>query len=367
MTLGRKKLDIFRFRPHRYILMLIVIMMCGWNPVTTMAEDIGHHYYDLHQNSLEKYDAVWDMLHTYYGEHLPMIFTVVYYSEDSGSYFNPSRDKISLSIGHLYSSTGGPGLVAHESSHIGLHHFTAGASMLEQFRFIDEGLANIMGAIAADKLPAYKEQALNVAKVQQTKNNVSFGKVQKWSVYYGPPGTNPNLGYAYDVGASFNFFVMDNYGEERFWKFVKDIGTTRDLGKSSQNVLNIPMKELESKWLLYLAAVKYEPILMQPQIVDMFPANNAINVPTDLKEIVVHFNTDMMQIVCIKTPCGDTGLCYKKAYWKDSRTLAVKIDGSLKPDYTYSFSLGLAGKCGYRSTAGIDMAVTPWAFTTEAK
>jgi hypothetical protein len=75
----------------------------------------------------------------------------------------------------------------------------------------------------------------------------------------------------------------------------------------------------------------------------------------------------MKPVVCIRTPCQDTGLCYKNAYWKDSKTFAVKIDGGLQPDYTYTLSLGVAGKCGYKSAAGVDLPITPWTFTTEAK
>lgn len=133
----------------------------------------------------------------------------------------PEKDHIKLSVNNLYRSSGGPRLVAHESSHIGLHHFTAGASTLEQFRFFDEGLANIMGAIAADRLSAYKQQALNAGAAQHSKGNVSFAKVQKWSSYYGRPGSGTK--YAYDVGASFNFFVMDTYVPVTPWTFATEV------------------------------------------------------------------------------------------------------------------------------------------------
>ena len=121
------------FRQYRYFVVMIIVVMCGSVSIGVRAEDTQHHYYDLHRNSLEQYDAVWEMLHTYYGEYLPQVFTVVY-ANDVGSRFDPESDQIRLSVNHLYCSIGGSRLVAHESSHIGLHHFTAGARTLEQFR-----------------------------------------------------------------------------------------------------------------------------------------------------------------------------------------------------------------------------------------
>ncbi|UCH98373.1 MAG: hypothetical protein JSV88_16440 [Candidatus Aminicenantes bacterium] len=326
-----------------------------------------HHYYDLHGNSLEQYDPIWDTLSDYYGSYLPHVLTVVYIEGES-SRFSPEHNQVRLSVRTAFASTGKL-ILAHESSHIALYHVTAGASLLEQFRFIDEGQAQIIGALATDTFETYQQQALNTAAMQYHKGNVSFEKVQQWSSYYGKPGSeNP---FAYDVGASFNLFLRERYGQKALFQFFEDLGTTRDLSQTIRNLFHTSAEELENEWFQYLASVDITPneALVPPRVVEMYPPHGAEHVPVDVKEIYVRFNTDMRTTdMCINTPCKDTGICYKHAYWKTKKILAVKVQGSLKPDYPYQLSLGVPHqKCVFTSVAGVDLPMTPWHFRTGSK
>jgi hypothetical protein len=336
-------------------------MLTFASSITGNEQKVQHHYYDLHGNSLEQYDRIWATLYEYYGKYLPDVLTIEYI-EGTASQFDPRQNQVKLAVRNLYSPTGNE-IIAHESSHIALYHLTEGASILEQFRFFDEGQANILGAIATDTLEEYKRLALNVAAIQHHKGNVSFEKVQAWSSYYGYPGSGSS--FAYDVGASFNFFIVDTYGEETLYQFFVDIGKTKDLTKTIHNIFNKSLKELETEWLQFLAAIETDQSLIQPMVVEMYPPHNAENVPTNIDEIHVHFNTDMQPIVCIRTPCQDTGICYKDAYWKTTKILALKVKGGLKSGYSYNLSLGVPQKCEYKSIVGIALPITPWHFTTQ--
>lgn len=336
------------------VILMIALAVNGEEP------DGEHHYYDLHGNSLEQYDKIWETLSEYYGEYLPNVLTLEYI-EGEGSRFDPQHNRVKLAVRHLYGSSGKQ-ILAHESSHIALYHVTAGASILEPFRFFDEGQANILGALATETVETYKTRALNVAAIQHNKGDVSLEKVQQWSSYYGEPGSGNT--YAYDVGASFNFFLLERYGQETLFQFFKDIGTTRDLSQTVQNLFNTSLEELETEWLQYLASVDIKASLVQPKVVEMYPPHHAEHVPVEVEEIYVRFNTDMLPIICIQTPCQDTGICYKNAYWKTENILAVKVQERLKPGYSYRLSLGVPRRCGYKSVEGAELPVTPWHFTT---
>jgi hypothetical protein len=144
-------------------------------------------------------------------------------------------------------------LIAHEASHLCLNLLTKRVSSnLAQFKFLDEGMAEIMAHRAVNDLEKYKvEQALPAGAQQLQKDNLSFVKVQKWSEYFG----NPRDGrwYAYDVGASFDFFIIDKFGEKKLKELFVAIGLTRDFAAAIHNTLGITLATLEADWKVYLA------------------------------------------------------------------------------------------------------------------
>ena len=81
-------------------------------------------------------------------------------------------------------------------------------------------------------LAVYRKSALITAARKARKGGVSFAAAQKWSKYFGEP---PNADYdAYDVGASFIFFVEDTYGEKRLFSFFQATGREPSLDAPSR-------------------------------------------------------------------------------------------------------------------------------------
>jgi hypothetical protein len=72
----------------------------------------------------------------------------------------------------------------------------------------------------------------------------------------------------------------------------------------------------------------------------------------------------MRDNICIATSCQD-GICYKNAYWKDRKTLAVRVKERLKHKFSYDLSLGYPGKCELSSATGVALPITNWQFTTQ--
>lgn len=99
-----------------------------------------------------------------------------------------------------------------------------------------------------------------------------------------------------------------------------------------------------------------------PEIAEMSPRNGAQGVSCSTKEIYAKFNVPMKPIICIATPCQDTGVCYDKAYWKDKYTLAVSIDPQLKTNYTYNLTIGVSD-CKMQSETGRTVEPIPWSFS----
>lgn len=141
-------------------------------------------------------------------------------------------------------------VLSHETSHVCLFAKTKGASNLERFRFIDEGLANIIGGQAVNARKEYRTKSLKVAKKLLNTMGISFTKVQAWTKYFGRP---PKADFdAYNVGSTFIFFIEESYGKERVEKFYLKIGEHRDLGKAVREAFGISLEELEKNWLAYI-------------------------------------------------------------------------------------------------------------------
>lgn len=322
-------------------------------------KDAKHHYFDMHGNSLEKYNDIWIKLFDYYGKYLPETIFVKYIDRGS-SRIDPHNHVVKISLTHLYSE---PELViAHETSHIALYRLTNGANSLKQFKFIDEGFASFMGAKITDTLEDFKVSALSVAKTYHEKNNIRFAEVQDWERFSNwPYKSNPD---SYLVGASFCFFIIDKYGHPQLENLFHEIGRSKDLNLAFNKVFKKSKIDIEMEWGQYLSRVMIDPTPVIPKVTGMYPYHGAGNVPTDLNEIYVEFNKRMRGDICIGTPC-DAGICYKNAYWKTRNVLAIRIENTLKHNYTYRLVLSPKKECKIKSAVGVDLPRTNWYFTTQ--
>jgi hypothetical protein len=252
-------------------------------------------------------------------------------------------------------------VLTHEASHDCLARLTNDASELEQFRFIDEGLALIMEKKAAGDLEGLRRDAKIAAAVQLRAGNLSLAKLQRWKSYFGDPrGPERPHAYAYPVGASFDLYVWDILGEPAFRRLLVEIGRDRDLDAALHSALRKNLAEVEAAWLATLSRV--EPI--PPQIVEMLPADGAGEVDPSLKELRVRFNMDMASEVCVVAPCKE-GICSSNARWDGPRTLVIAIDRQLEARHSFGFALGdKRERCHFWSTTGLPLPVTSWSFQT---
>ncbi|HEX5061732.1 MAG TPA: hypothetical protein VFV99_20335 [Kofleriaceae bacterium] len=187
-------------------------------------------------------------------------------------------------------------LVAHESSHLSMYQLTRGASATEPFRFFDEGYSDLVGKmIAGENMANHKRSSLAIANREVKTKGVGFETMQHWSDYAGNV-PSPKQAYAYPVGSSFVYFVIDSFGEKKLFDFFRDIGETRDLDTSLRNIFGLTAVEVEQRWKDYVASSALEP----PAITEMSPSNESSNVPVDIAELLVKFSVPMMMHnVCV--------------------------------------------------------------------
>lgn len=332
---------------------LLPLLLIGSSVVHS--EERQWHYFDVDHKPLPQYEFIYHKLKDYFQDKVPQKI-VVKYIEGKNSRFDPVGDIVL--IGEYGVKDDPIGVIAHESCHLCLKNYTNKASVKEEFRFFDEGFADIFQSIVTHKADDYKNEALAIAALQNIRNNVSFEKAQKWPQYFGDPQIKTNF-YAYPVGASFDFFIMDTYGTKRLFAFFKDIGKTQDLTKSLRNIFKSDQQSIEAEWLQYLKKVNVSSV--EPHINKMFPVNLARDVSIKTNEIYVEFDIPMSRNIFFITNCND-GICYKDAYWKTDRILAVKV--KLLPNHQYKVYLGDNYHGRFMSKVGVELPITPWSFYT---
>lgn len=317
------------------------------------------HFIGVDGKTWVEYAAVWNKLQAFYGNAMPKKITIKFIDAKGFSRFDPNRNIIFIDQQNYQEL--GARIIAHESSHLCLNLLTKTASTQEQFRFMDEGFAEIMAHRAFNDLDRYKfNRALPAAALQLQKNNLSFAKVQKWSEYFGDP--HNGRWHAYDVGASFDFFIIDKFGERKLRELFAAIGLSHDFAAAVYSVLGVTLATLEADWKVYVAKVPLS--FEKPQIKEFFPANNATNIPTDISEIIVSFSVPMnIYSFSIVTDCD--GICYTNAYWKDQKRLAIRLPKQLRKNHQYSIQLG-DKKQAIKSQTGIPLPITTWKFTTKS-
>jgi hypothetical protein len=343
-------------------------LACSKAPVVTAPRvtppQPAAHFFDADGKPIAAYETAWPYLTAYFGGAVPSRITVLHQATGT-SHFVHDQDIIYISASSLH-GVPEPAIVAHETAHRALAVLSGGASAQEPFRFMDEGLAMILQKQVVGTLPAYRRAALVLAAQRLTTGSVRLADMQAWSRYFGDAsgGSDAKLDWnAYLVGSAFDFFVEDTYGEGALKRLFADLAKTRSLAASTKTVFGRTLDETEAAWVAYLRAVDLATVARAPTVVEMMPANGATGVATELPEIHVTFDTDMVQSICVNAPCS-AGICYDHAHWKDSRTLAIRIDRPLMPDHLYSLALGSPPQCTLKSSDRIDLPVTRWEFRT---
>jgi len=343
---------------HFYIALVTALaaLSCG-HAIAAQAA----HFVDENKVPLPQYEWIYEKMLRYYPTSMPDQVTILFTDNDS-SQFNVYSNSILLS--RRYFQNHASQVIAHETSHLALYRMTNGASLLNgdkgPFRFFDEGYANIIEARIVDQEDDYKKaEALPTAAVQHQRKNVSFAKVQDWIHYFGD-SSGLNF-FAYPVGSSFDFFILDTFGQTGLDAFFTDIGATKDLNRTFQKVFGRTQEEIESAWLSYLAAV--DLLGAQPEIVSLSPENGAVDVDPGIRELTVRFNVPMSPGWRIITDHDE--IDYKQAGWQDvSRTtLIITVKGTLQRNHTYTIHLG-KDRRRFTSRTGLEMPPVVWTFRT---
>ncbi len=331
---------------------------CNNRRVTASSSEL-HHYFDDRDQPLPAWDSVWNQLDAVFGSGTPPRITIRRFSGDGGRFEPPHTIVVSDAL----DGNGLVEVVAHESSHLSMYELTRGASATEPFRFFDEGYSDVVGKMIAGKdMASHKRSSLAIASREVNANGVGFATLQHWSAYAGNVPSQKQA-YAYPVGSSFVYFVIDLFGQKKLFDLFRDIGETRDLDTSLRNTLGLTAAEVERRWKAYLPT---SPVAEPPlAITEMSPSNASSDVPVDVAELRVKFSVPMTNEVCVSTPCGDSGVCYRNAAWKDDRTLVIRTDGKLRPGTTYELELGSSTQaCELTSAGGARLPATRWVFTT---
>ncbi len=311
------------------------------------------HYHDLHGNSLEAFEPIWQTLADFMGTTTPDEITVTY-GGGPQSMFNPDFDRILVQI------PGSERLVAHETAHLFICHMTQFASLEEQHRFIDEGLASVLGNKISGSLEHYRKDSHNIAVDQLELGQLTLDQLQKWKTYRAEQGPWK----AYNVASNFVLYVLDTYGRDKLIELLGDLAESRDLGVSSEAVLGATLDVVFADWLETLKTTPKFALPDEPAVLEASPAHGSVDVSTDLEEISVTFNTFMFFDICAQTECGDSGICHEHARWESHQRLVIPVVGGLRPNHRYQIGLGSADGCLFKSSSGVEMPVTEWEFVT---
>lgn len=336
---------------------------------------VKHRFYDACGNSLEIFDPVWQHLSEFFQVDTPER-VVVDYKPTPPSMFRPDESRVEVQVVHLPSTQS---VVAHEAAHLFIYHITQGASVEEDLRFIDEGLAEVSWISTENsnwatayhlqpsnarggRLEEYKQLALDIAAVQLKADNLSIEKLQRWHEYKKPLGSH----LAYPIGSSFSLHLIDTYGHDKLLALLRNLGETKSLEAATRAVLGIGLSAVEERWLDSLRT-RTTADMAQPSVVAFSPVAGAVDVPTDIKEISATFNVNMLGNKCIDTPCGETGLCDHQARWESPKKLVIPVNGELLRDHEYRLLISTEN-CSLKSLksrVGLNLPPTEWIFRTQ--
>lgn len=99
---------------------------------------------------------------------------------------------------------------------------TDGASYTNRFRFLDEGLADVL---RNEKNPIpHRDICEATTKNFLYEGIISLELIMDWKTYFGDPyGTGTVDSRAYKIGSSFIYFIVDTFGKRKFNEFFKKI------------------------------------------------------------------------------------------------------------------------------------------------
>lgn len=313
------------------------------------------HYVDAVEMGMPQYNSIWTGVNAKLKYSCPTPITVKY-PDMPASIFLPMENTVLINPRDKkfnHNTT-----LAHVTAHLCVFHLTRGGLRYENFRFIDEGIASVIGAQMNNTIASYRTMSMTFAKRKIARNLLTFEALQKWKTYFGS-GTTFDYD-AYYIGANFIFFVDETFGIEKRFDLLSSIEKTKNLEKSFQEIFSLSLIDLQQKWQDFVLK-NYIP--EPPKLKSRTPADGAEGVPTTIKELVVQFDRPMQSHISVLTRCND-GICYKNSEWRNETTLILNVDNKLLPNHRYKIELGTRRGGPMTSLEGVDLPITPWSFTT---
>lgn len=201
---------------------------------------------------IKELDFIWQELHQFYENDLPTLIKVKYH-DDRFSGFEPP-DKLWISNNHKKPRSRYHGVVKHESSHIGTYKMTEGASYTNRFRFLDEGLADVL--MHEKKENNHREKCASTSKNFLTKGRISLELVMDWKIYFGDPyGTGTVDFNAYSVGSNFIYFITDTFGKKKVKRFFKRLNKKVNLNELFLKEFRLDILQIEEEWKKYILRI----------------------------------------------------------------------------------------------------------------
>lgn len=202
------------------------------------------HFFDSSGKQLTNLDGVGQKLEQFYGSSLPERVNVEF-MKDGLSSFDPKTNTIFLNE-DMYAKNG-DAIVAHETAHLANAALSNGKSGENDFRFLDEGLANQVERLFNQNPEAsslYSQAAANIADDEIKNYGVGLGTMQNWDKYF---GDGQNFA-AYEAGSSFVDYLSKNGDSSKMLDLLKNIGETGNFEQSLQNVYGMTKEQAEVGW-----------------------------------------------------------------------------------------------------------------------
>ncbi|OFZ24595.1 MAG: hypothetical protein A2381_13950 [Bdellovibrionales bacterium RIFOXYB1_FULL_37_110] len=208
----------------------------------------GNVYIDQNKKPLLDYQVIGEKVEKIYGVKLNRPVTVIF-KETPGGRFNCESNEIFINQNDPLQKK--LVTIAHETSHLMHCQITNNKSTNEELRFVDEGLASIIGQRITGDEDSYKAQTKEESALERDKGNVSFELVKKWKKYFGTGNIATSNWKAYRVGSSFIYYLIYKYGEGTpfdFLKYLERSSFQEALLKTTGN----SEQEIEVAWLEYI-------------------------------------------------------------------------------------------------------------------
>lgn len=205
------------------------------------------HFVDSDGNDLPQFDVLWVRLSNFYGAAVPNIIYADI-SNSAVSEFEPP-DHIHITPSSYQSRPNET--IIHETSHLANWKLSNGQTAETAFRFIDEGFATVWQESGTSNAGAWKTYLMKTAKACSAIGKVSFALAQDWSHYFGDSPSNFHYD-AYNVGASFVYFLQDTFGDDKLKEFLAALGSTQELGAAVQMTFGVGLGNFEAQWIAYI-------------------------------------------------------------------------------------------------------------------